>query len=137
MNDTRRLANRVRLACQLVSYKVRFESGSPVSPHQLVVLWNLKDGPKTAGELAELERVTAPSMTKTLDQLEAEGYISRLPDPADRRRRIVTITELGRAQLDEAAVVRDCFMSERLRTLSPEDRATLERAAEILERVIG
>lgn len=136
MRDTRRLANKVRLACQLVSYKVRFESGFRLPSHLLVVLWNLRDGPKTPGELAQVERVSAPSMTKTLGQLEAEGCVSRQPDPADGRRRIVTITQHGLEQLEQAATVRDCFMSERLAALTDEELTTLELAAAILEKAI-
>lgn len=137
VEPTTKLANEVRLACQLVSHKVRFESCSKLAPHQLSVMWKLKQGPKTPGELAEIERVTAPSMTKTLDCLEDQGYIQRAHDPDDGRRRIITITKQGLAELDRTASIRDSFMEQRLTALSAEERQVLGRAAAILQRVIA
>lgn len=131
-----KLANEVRLACQLVSHKVRFESCSKLAPHQLSVMWKLQRGPKTPGELAEAERVTAPSISKTLDCLEQQGYIERTPDPDDGRRRIVRITDEGRAELRRTASSRDSFMGTRLRTLTADERNILKQAVAILQRVV-
>ncbi|NLE97022.1 MAG: MarR family transcriptional regulator, partial [Propionibacterium sp.] len=83
MDHTTRLANDVRLACQLVSHKVRLESGSSLAPHQLSVLFKLRKQPMSPGELAEAEGVTAPSMTKTVAGLESMGLIARGQDPGD------------------------------------------------------
>lgn len=137
MDSTSTLANEVRLACQLVSHKVRFESGSAIPPHQLSVLWNLKRGPKSPGELAEAEQVSAPSITKTLDGLEAQGFIERSKDPDDGRRRNVCITDEGLAELRRTAGIRDSFMEQRLTALSADERQVLGRAAAILQRVIA
>lgn len=136
MDPTTRLANQVRLACQLVSHKVRFESGSTLPPHQLSVLFKLRRQPMAPGELAEAENVTAPSMTKTLATLERLGLVDRGHDPGDGRRRIITLTEAGESALEDAASVRDTFMVERLRRLTADERATLAAAAAILRRVI-
>lgn len=137
MDSTSKLANEVRLACQLVSHKVRFESGSAIPPHYLAVLWNLKRGPKSPGELAEAEQVSAPSISKTLDGLEAQGFIERSKDPDDGRRRNVCITDEGLAELRRTASIRDSFMEQRLHALSAEERQVLGRAAAILQRVIA
>lgn len=135
-DSTRRLANEVRLACQLVSHKVRFESGSKLAPHQLGLMWNLLQGPKTPGELAEKEQVSAPSITKTLDGLEELGFVERSKDPDDGRRRNIALTQAGRAELRSTASIRDSFMEERLRSLTAEERSVLQQAASILQRVI-
>jgi len=131
-----RLANEVRLACQLVSHKVRFESGAPLPPHQLSVLFKLRRGSMTPGELADAEQVTAPSMTKTLAALESQELVERCGDPGDGRRRIISITPTGEAALRDAATVRDSFMENLLATLSDDERATLAEAARILRRVL-
>ena len=115
-----RLANEVRLACQLVSHKVRFESGAPLPPHQLSVLFKLRRG----------------SMTKTLAALESQELVERCGDPGDGRRRIISITPTGEAALRDAATVRDSFMENLLATLSDDERATLAEAARILRRVL-
>ncbi|WP_296137889.1 MarR family winged helix-turn-helix transcriptional regulator [uncultured Tessaracoccus sp.] len=136
MDRTTSLANSVRLACQLVSRRVRFDVEATLPPHQMAVLWHLTFGPATPGALAEVERVSAPSMTRTLDCLEEAGCISREQDPDDGRRRIVAITDQGRAELSRTASARDSWMEARLRELPEADRATLARAVELLHEVI-
>ena len=46
------------------------------------------------------------------------------------------MTDAGRELLDELRTRKTAFLAERLETLEPEERATLERAADILERVL-
>lgn len=135
--DRTALANEVRLACQLVSRKVRFETHTELAPHQLAVMWKVKvAGCCTPGELAAEEQVTAPSMTKTLDSLEELGYIVRTKDPDDGRRRSVTLTDAGHAMLERTATMRDSWMEQRLSPLPDEDLAVLAHAARILQAVI-
>ncbi|MFJ5261971.1 MarR family winged helix-turn-helix transcriptional regulator [Streptomyces sp. NPDC088387] len=55
-----------------------------------------RDGPESPGALAELERVRPQAMATTLAALEQRGLVSRRPDPADRRRVTLTVTEAGR-----------------------------------------
>ena len=57
------------------------------------------DGTLTAGELARACHVTSARMAQTLNQLEADGLITRAPSEADRRRTNVTITASGEAEL--------------------------------------
>ncbi len=132
-----KLANEVRLACQLVSRKVRFETHTDLAPHQLAVMWMIQRcGSCTPGELACEEQVTAPSMTKTLDGLEELGYIQRERDADDGRRRIVTLTDEGRAMLQRTAMIRDSWMEQRLSPLGDEELDVLARAARILQQVL-
>ena len=62
--------------------------------------------------------------------------MTRAADPADRRSALITVTPAGRALLDDARTRKDAFLSERLEALAPEDRATLERAAALLEGML-
>lgn len=57
------------------------------------------DGALTAGELARACHVTSARMAQTLNQLEADGLVTRTPSKADRRRTNVTITASGEAEL--------------------------------------
>lgn len=134
---TRTLANEVRLACQLVSRAVRFETRDTLAPHLLAILGRLREAAATPGELAAAERVSAPSMSKSLDYLEEAGFVSRTPDPDDGRRRIVAVTEAGIAELRRTAGARDEFMESRLAALSPEQREVLGNAAAILREVVA
>lgn len=89
-------------------------------------------GPKTLGELAAAEQVTAPTMTRLVAGLERERLLRRQPDPHDRR--IVRVTATPRAarlmQRGRQARIREVAAS--LETLPPDDLAIVGRATEIL-----
>lgn len=89
-------------------------------------------GPKTLGELATAEQVSAPTMTRLVASLEREQLLRREPDAHDRR--IVRVTATPRAARLMArgrqARVRDLAKS--LEILSPEELSVLGRATEIL-----
>ncbi|HXF30385.1 MAG TPA: MarR family transcriptional regulator [Solirubrobacterales bacterium] len=92
-------------------------------------------GPLTPSELAELERVKRPSMTRILGSLEREGLIERTPDPADGRSFLVAVNEAGRERLARLRRRKSAYLGRRLRKLDPDEIATLARAAELLERI--
>ena len=94
-----------------------------------------RDGPLTPSELADIERVKRPSMTRTLVYLDREGLIERTPDPADGRSSLVSISAAGRERLALLRRRKSAYLARRLRKLDPDDVATLARAAEILERM--
>jgi DNA-binding MarR family transcriptional regulator len=90
----------------------------------------------TPSELATVERVQRPTVTRLLGRLEELGLVSRTPDPADGRSTLLTVTAAGSELLASARTRKDVFLSERLAGLSAADRATLERAAELLEGML-
>ncbi len=94
-----------------------------------------RSGPLTPSELAELERVKRPSMTRTLGCLEREGLIERTPDPADGRSFLVAVNEAGRERLARLRRRKSAYLARRLRKLDPDEVETLARAAELLERI--
>ncbi|MFC7625583.1 MarR family winged helix-turn-helix transcriptional regulator [Microlunatus sp. GCM10028923] len=69
----------------------------------LVALQALSSGPATQRELARASRVEEQTMARVLERLERTGHIARSPDPADRRRRLVTRTAAGDAATAEFA----------------------------------
>jgi DNA-binding MarR family transcriptional regulator len=58
------------------------------------------------------------------------------PDPEDRRSSLLTATPAGDALLDSLRDRKDAYLARRLDGLSPDDRAALDRAAAILERLL-
>lgn len=66
------------------------------------VLLHLAAGPRTQRELAAVSGVTEQTMSKVVARLERSGYVTRSTDPADRRRRTVTVTDAGRRAAQEA-----------------------------------
>jgi DNA-binding MarR family transcriptional regulator len=129
------LATDLRLACLRIARRNRFESVVDVAPHQMAVLSRVACGPATAGDLAEWERVSAPTMSRTIAGLVEAGWIERSGDPDDGRRVILTMTSAGRERLEETRRARDEWMTTRLEDLSEEDIAALEAALPVLERI--
>jgi DNA-binding MarR family transcriptional regulator len=94
-----------------------------------------RSGPLTPSELAAIEHVKRPSITRTLASLEREGLIERTPDPADGRSSLVAITDAGRERLARLRRRKSAYLARRLRKLDPDEVETLARAAELLERM--
>ena len=94
-----------------------------------------KSGPMSAGELATCEKVQPPSMTKVLANLEERGLVRREAHPSDKRQAIISITDAGVALLGDERRSRDAWLSRRLATLTPEERALLQRVVPILDKL--
>lgn len=129
------LSEDLRLACMRISRRVRFESVDVIAPHQFSVLARLEDGPLTPRALADIEKVSAPSMTRTVGCLADEGLVERHDDPEDGRRVLVELTADGREALTETRRRRDKWMTERVAELSGADQATLQAASAILRGI--
>ncbi len=103
---------------------------------QLSALTSLKlAGALTPRELADVERVQPPTMTKIVAKLEERGLVQRTPHPTDGRQVILAATEGGRAVLDQFERVRDEWLATRLAALTEDERETLRRAADILQGI--
>ena len=99
-------------------------------------LGNLRDlGPTRITELANLEGVTQPTMTTLVTRLERDGLVTRSPDPADARAVRVEITEEGRQRLVRMRAERAAALDAALAELEPEERALLEAALPVLEKL--
>jgi DNA-binding MarR family transcriptional regulator len=93
-------------------------------------------GPLTPSELAALERVRRPTVTRTLGCLEREGLVERTPDPADGRSSLVSVNGAGRERLRRLRGRKNAYLAKRMRDMPAADIETLERAAEILEGML-
>jgi DNA-binding MarR family transcriptional regulator len=103
---------------------------------QLSALTSLQlAGALTPRELADVERVQPPTMTKIVGKLEDRGLVARTPHPTDRRQVILAATEQGRQVYAQFEQVRDEWLAQALADLTPAQRGTLEAAAQILQQV--
>jgi DNA-binding MarR family transcriptional regulator len=93
-------------------------------------------GPLRLAELAALEQVSAPSMTRTVAELEGRGLVQREVDPDDGRAVRVEVTDDGIAAILRARGARAQTIAELLEGLDESDLATIEAALPVLERVI-
>ena len=134
--DLAGLASHLRLSVFRASRTLRRESQSGVSPTLLAALSTIeRHGPMRVGDLAAHEQVRKPTVTRILAALVAEGLVERTPDPVDRRVSWVQLTPAGRTLMRAVRRRSDRYLAQRLRRLDPDDVATLERAAGILDRV--
>jgi len=129
------LSEDLRLACMRISRRVRFESAGEIAPHQFSVLARLERGPASPRALADVEKVSAPSMTRTVGCLADQGLVARHDDPDDGRRIIVELTDEGRAALRRTRQGRNRWMHERILELGEQDRRALAAASEVLARI--
>src|SRR6476661_5404519 len=95
-----------------------------------------RHGPLTPSELARIERVKRPTVTRTLGCLDREGLIERTPDPTDGRSALASANAAGRERLRRLRGRKNAYLARRMRDLPGEDLRTLERAAEILEGML-
>ena len=131
------LASHLRIAVARAARRLRQESGTGLSPTMTAALATIaRHGPLTPSELAARERVQRPTVTRVLTTLDALGLVARAADPGDRRSSLITVTPAGSELLAAARTRKDAFLSERLEQLGAEDRATLERAAALLEGML-
>src|SRR3954452_9941518 len=131
------IAVRLRLTITRTSRRLRQEAGSGLSPTATAALATVdRHGPLTPSELAQRERVQRPTVTRLVARLEEMGLLARAGDPGDRRSSLLSITLEGRALLEEARERKDAYLASRLVGLGPDERAALDRAAAILERLL-
>lgn len=134
--DKATLANDMRIACARISRRVRFESKSEVAPHQFSVLVTVYNaGPQTPTQLAAHDRVSTPSMTRTVNCLAEDGLVERVAHPDDGRQVLVCLTDAGRQVVDETRASRDTWMLEHIESLDEEQLALLRQATDLLLEV--
>lgn len=131
------LAGELRGALSVSTRRIRSRRGAADLPDAqftaLAVL--LRRGPMTPGALADHEHVQPPSMTRTVNALVELGFVTKEPHPTDGRLVLVTPTEAGESEVRETRRRRDDWLAQQLTTLTPQERATLAQAAELLRRI--
>ncbi len=76
-------------------------------------------------------------MNRTVNCLEELGYLTRTPDESDRRKVVIDLTEPGREVVVETVRRRDSWLEHAFEELSAAQRATLAKAAAIMQEVAG
>jgi DNA-binding MarR family transcriptional regulator len=129
------IAARLRLAITRTARRLRQEAGAELGPAGTAALATIeRRGPLTPSELADIEQIKRPTVTRILAALAEAGLVERARDPDDGRSAIVAITAAGRERLRALRRRKNVYLARRLRELDPDEVATLDRAAQILER---
>jgi DNA-binding MarR family transcriptional regulator len=134
--DGAELASHLSLSVFRLARKLKREGAPEITPTLLAALSTIdRHGSMTAGALATHEQIQKPTCTRVIADLLALGFIDRVPDPVDGRVAWVRVTASGRRLLQRVRVRRNAYLAKRMRRLDADELATLERAADILERL--
>lgn len=127
----------LRMAIVRLARRMRLERAEDdLRDHQLSVLFVLlREGPITIGALSELERVSPPSMTRTVNVMVEAGYLTRTSADDDGRRVVIEVTDAGRRAGSEIRRRRQAWFSSVLEALSDDEQAALGVAAGLLQRL--
>lgn len=93
-------------------------------------------GAQRMGDLARIEQVRPPTMTRVVRELTARGLVRTISDAADRRVLRVEATSKGHAVMHRGRSRRVHVLSAALRTLDGKEIAALDRAVAALERIV-
>jgi DNA-binding MarR family transcriptional regulator len=96
-----------------------------------------RHGPLAPSELARLEGVQRPTVTRAVARLVDEGLVERLRDERDARAALLTATPEGRRALSALRRRKTAYLASRLERLEPEERAVLAQAGDLLERMLA
>ena len=134
---TEEIDDDLRIAILRLSRRMRAErAGEDVTDGQLSVLFVLwKDGPQTLGSLADHERVTPPSMNRTVNALVDAGLVTRDSSPDDGRKVLIQSTDAGLEIARETKRRRVAWFARQLDTLTPAQRAIIDAATPILREL--
>ncbi len=92
-------------------------------------------GPLSLGELADHERVTAPSMNRTANSLVAAGLVARSAADNDGRKVILTASEKGAELIRRTRERRDAWITQRVAGLTSQQRLVLAEATLIMTEI--
>ena len=132
------LSSRLPNIMSLLARQLRHAYGPlGVSPGWYPVLNSLLGQPAaTASELAGRERVRLPSMTAIVNQMEADGLVTKAPDPLDRRCVRISLTPSGVEVARAAQSARSAWFAARLDHLSQAEVAAISQALSALEHLV-
>lgn len=132
------LAARLRLAVMRLARRLRQQTADPITPSQISALATVEArGPLTLGDLAVLEHVQPPTMTRIVAVLEEDGLVVREVDVSDRRIARVGVTAEGRRLLERSRSRKTAYLAGRLKALAAEERDLVERTLPLIERMTG
>jgi len=131
------VAGRLRSAVNRLQRRLRQQALGGLSPAQASALGSVsRHGDPTLGELAALEQVQPPTMTRTVASLADAGLVTRIADVNDRRSARVRTTPAGERALVRMRTAKDAFLVRRLGELSAEEQRQTAGLVALLEHLL-
>ena len=132
------LAARLRVVVTRLNRKLRQQALAGLSPAQASALGTVNRlASPTLGELAAAEQVQPPTVTRLVASLESAGLVAREIDSVDRRVVRARITAEGRRNLQRIRTLKNAFLTRRLATLDPAEKALAEALTNLLEHLVA
>lgn len=137
-SEAREAADRMHSAAiHLLRRVAREDQKAGTSPARLSALSVLVfAGPRTISELASMERVKVPTMSRLVSAMEAEGLVRRAVNGADGRSVVLHATAKGRRVLERARELRLSLLEDLLSRASDSELSTVRAAAAIVDRLV-
>lgn len=137
--DTTALANRLRPVLLKLNRELRREIHSlGVTGGQVALLVQIKARPGIGmRELAAVERMSVPGMSKFIARLEEAGLVQRAPVAGDQRRVGLSLTAAGHKVLRSVKSKRTAWLSARLGQLDPDQLEAVDAAIEPLQQLLA
>jgi DNA-binding MarR family transcriptional regulator len=127
----------IRLTIQRLARRIRsMQSDETVTEGQRSVLFALANkGAQTLGSLSEHERVTPPSMNRTINALVTAGLVTRVSAEDDGRKVSIDLSATGRTFIQDTRRKRDAWFTQQLAALTPAERSIIDQSATILREI--
>lgn len=131
------VASRLRMAVNRLQRRLRQDSLGGLSPTQASVLGSVRrHGNPTLGELAAIEQVQPPTITRIVAGLAEAGMVTRVADAKDRRSARVRITPAGERSLQQIRTRKNAFLRRRLDQLGSEEQTQAADLVALLEHLL-
>ncbi|HVL65478.1 MAG TPA: MarR family transcriptional regulator [Actinomycetota bacterium] len=124
---------RLRLTVMRLARRLRQQAEPGVTPSMLSALATLERRPATLGELADAERVSAPTMTRIVARLEEEGLVERARHEQDGRIVRLRLSDKGVRLVERNRSRKDAYLAARLEGT---DIQEVERCLLLLESLL-
>jgi DNA-binding MarR family transcriptional regulator len=132
------VAGRLRIAINRLQRRLRQESLGGLSPAQASALGSVsRHGNPTLGELAGLEQVQPPTMTRIVAGLAEAGMVTRVADVKDRRSARVRTTPAGERALERIRTRKNAFLLRRLDQLGADEQQHAAELVALLEHLLA
>jgi DNA-binding MarR family transcriptional regulator len=136
LSATQELLAILPLLNRIVAAEVRREAGEDTTMPQFRVLAHIAAGAQTLSALAKKRRVSLQSMSELVQVLVERGWVTRTPDPSDRRQALLGLTKAGQAHYERAQELMLGRLVPLLAQLAPAELAAVRMALPALRRVL-
>ncbi|MGC1549395.1 MAG: MarR family winged helix-turn-helix transcriptional regulator [Rhodanobacter sp.] len=127
---------RVQVGRLIRRLREQAQAGDLTGSQKAVLIHLDRDGPATVTTLAKAEGVRPQSMGATVAALEAAGHVSGVPDPADGRQTLWSLTTACRNMVKASRAAREDWLCNAMQAkLTSAEQEKLANAAELLKRL--